>query len=246
MKALFEKFLESMTQGGVGYFLLLLLSFVGLIVVAIVAEIYVKKITKKEDRMPRTKKMTLVALFSALAMVLMLFDFPLWFAPGFYELDFSEVPVLIVSFIAGPMAGFAAEFLKILLKLIFKPTATAFVGEFANLLIGASFVIPASVIYHIRKNKKSAMIGLATGSTVMAAIGSFANAFILLPAYAFLFGGIEVKYLIAAGTEINPMITDIKTFIILAVLPFNILKGVIVSLLTYFIYQRIRKLKIFN
>ena len=53
-------------------------------------------------------------MLSAIATVLMLFEIPLPFAPSFYEIDFSEVPVLIGCFTMGPLAGAAIEMVKIL------------------------------------------------------------------------------------------------------------------------------------
>ena len=92
--------------------------------------------------------MTKIAMLSAAAMVLMLFEFPLPFvAPMFYELDFSEVPVLVGAFALGPVAGIAIEFLKILVNLLINGTITAGVGELANFLVGVSFILPAELIY---------------------------------------------------------------------------------------------------
>src|SRR5690606_16298780 len=91
------------------------------------------------------KSMTIMALLGAISVVLMLFEVPLWFAPPFYELDFSEVPVLIGAFALGPVAGIIIEMLKILLNLVITGTDTAGVGELANFLIGCSFIVPASM-----------------------------------------------------------------------------------------------------
>ena len=84
----------------------------------------------------------------------MYFELPLWFAPSFYELDFSEIPVMICAFAMGPVAGVAAELCKVLLKLVLKGTTTAFVGDFANFVVGCSLVLPASIVYYIRKSKR--------------------------------------------------------------------------------------------
>ena len=98
-----------------------------------------------------TKNLVLMGMFGALAAVLMLFEFPLVFiAPSFYGLDLSEVPVLVGAFSMGPAAGVIIEFVKILVKLLMKPTTTGFVGEMANFVIGCSFVVPAAMIYHVK------------------------------------------------------------------------------------------------
>ena len=93
------------------------------------------------------KKLTLVAIFGAIAALLTLIDFPLLFiAPGFYKLDFSEIPVLIAAFAVGPVAGVLTELLKVLLNLLFNGTVTAFVGEAANFFMGCALIIPAGII----------------------------------------------------------------------------------------------------
>lgn len=201
-----------------------------------------KSTEKKKINISKTQRITLVGIFSALAAVLMYLEIPFFFAPPeAYKLDFSEVPVLIASFLLGPIEGIITEVLKILIKLIIKPTSTAFVGEFANLAVGITFVLPASVIYKIKKTRKSAVIGMCTGTLVMTLAGCFINAFILLPAFAYLFGGVPVSEIIKLGTAVNPAITDMFTFIVLAVVPVNILKGVLVSLVVFFIYKPITK-----
>ena len=103
-----------------------------------------------------TRTIVCVGMLAAISTILMLFEFPLPFiAPGFYELDFSEVPILIGAFALGPVAGVLTELVKILLNLVINGTNTAFVGEFANFVMGCAFVVPASVIYK-EKEKSSA------------------------------------------------------------------------------------------
>jgi len=181
-------------------------------------------------------------MFSAVAGILMYFEFPLPFVPAFYKIDLSEVPILICSFMLGPVAGVAAEFTKIIIKLIIKPTTTAFVGELANFIIGCSFVIPAAIIYRRKKSKKSALIAMGIGIISMTVIGAFMNAFVLLPAFAVLYGGMPVSELIGMGTAVNSSITNMFTFIILAVVPLNLIKGLLTAVVTFLIYKRIGKL----
>lgn len=184
------------------------------------------------------KSMTIMALLGAISVVLMLFEVPLWFAPPFYELDFSEVPVLIGAFALGPVAGIIIEMLKILLNLVITGTDTAGVGELANFLIGCSFIVPASMIYYRNKTIKTAIIGMITGTACMVVLGSFMNAFVLLPAYAYFFK-MPVDALIETGTKVNSKIKSMSSFVFYAVIPFNLLKGVAVSLITLVIYKRI-------
>lgn len=187
----------------------------------------------------KIRTMALVAMLAAVATVLMLFEIPLPFlAPAFYELDFSEVPVLIGAFAMGPLAGVAIELIKILLNFIINGTITAGVGELGNFLIGCSFIIPASMIYHVKKTRKHAIYGMAGGTVFMAAAGCFINAYLLLPAYSAGLG-IPMNALVGMGTAINPAIRNVFTFVLLAVGPFNLLKGIVVSALTLLLYKRV-------
>jgi riboflavin transporter FmnP len=177
-------------------------------------------------------------MLSAVAVVLMLFEIPLWFAPFFYELDFSEVPVLIGAFALGPVAGIIIELVKVLLNLVINGTDTVGIGELANFMIGCSMVVPAALIYQKKKSRKSAIIGLLTGTAIMTAIGSVLNAFVLLPVYAYFYGA-PLDSLIQMGTEVNPGIQNLSTFVLFAVVPFNLFKGTVVSIITILLYKRL-------
>ena len=185
------------------------------------------------------KKLTQIGMLSAIAVVLMLFEFALPFAPSFYELDFSEVPVLIGCFAMGPGAGALIELVKILLNLLINGTKTVGVGELANFVIGCAFCVPAGMIYRRKRTKKGAIWGMVSGTLFMTIAGGFINAYVMLPTYAKAFGW-PLEDLIAMGTKINPAIDDLSTFILYAVVPFNLLKGVLVSLVVALIYKRIR------
>ena len=185
-----------------------------------------------------TREIVTIGMLGAIAVVLMLFEIPLPFAPPFYEIDFSEVPVLVGCFAVGPVAGILIEFVKILLNLVINGTATAGVGELANFCIGCSFCIPAGIIYKRKKTKKGAMIGLISGTLIMTFLGCFINAYIMLPTYAKAFK-IPIEGLIEMGTKVNASITDLFTFVMFAVVPFNLLKGVLVSIIVILIYKKI-------
>ncbi|MDO4345024.1 MAG: ECF transporter S component [Eubacteriales bacterium] len=182
------------------------------------------------------RNMVIIAMLGAVSMILRLFDFPLWFAPSFYEIDLSEVPVMIGTFALGPAAGALIELVKNLLKLVVKGTNTAFVGDLANYLIGCALVVPAGIIYKRKKSKKNALIAMAVGTLFMTVVGCFVNAYVLLPAYGKAFG-MPIDALIAMGTAVNPAIKGLGTFVILAVAPFNIIKGIVVSAVTFVLYK---------
>ena len=153
------------------------------------------------------KALVQIGMLSAIAVVLMMFDIPLPFAPTFYKIDLSEVPVLVGCFAMGPMAGVLVELVKILLNLVLTGTQTAGVGEIANFIIGCSFCVPAGLIYRRNRTRKSALIGMVTGTVLMIVI--------------------------------NSHITSLSTFVMFAVAPFNLVKGIVVSLIVFLIYKKI-------
>ena len=201
-----------------------------------------KKGELKMKKIFTTKNLVLMAIFAALATVLVLLEFPLPFiAPSFYEIDLSEIPVLIGSFIMGPVAGVVIEAVKILLMLLIRGTDTAYVGELANFIIGCCFIVPASIIYKKNKTKKSAFIGMGIGTLLMAAAGVIINYAILIPFYVKAFG-MPLDIIIGMGAKINSLISNKWTFVLICVAPFNIVKGVIDSLITAIVYKRISTL----
>lgn len=218
------------------FFLTCLAIFAVLALVARVAE----RLMKMPSRLNTARTVSYTAMFGAIAAVLMYLEIPLFFAPSFYQLDLSEVPVLICAFYLGPVSGVVCELLKILLKVLIKGTSTAFVGDFANFFVGCALVLPASVCYHIRKSRKSAIWGMVIGTAIMTVFGSFFNAVYLLPKFSQLFG-LPLDSIVAMGTAVNKSITGVSTLVLFAVVPFNILKGIVVSVLTLLLYKRVEK-----
>lgn len=222
--------------------LIFVLEFLGIVLLMFGAAYGAEKAAKKKsgdtERILSTRKITLIGVFSAVAFLLMLLEFPVPFAPSFYELDFSEIPALVGTFAFGPVAGVMIEFCKILLKLVFKGTTTAFVGDLANFVIGCSFILPASILYLNKKTKKTAVIGSVTGTVCMTVFGTAFNAVYLLPKFAQLYG-MPLDAIVGMGTAINPAIDSVATLVIFAVAPLNILKGGSVSLATMLIYKKL-------
>lgn len=218
------------------------LSFLLIIVLLFVVAVFLEKAARKKNDVREaifsTRKIAMIGMFSAVAMLLHLFDFALPFAPSFYKLDFSELPILVGTFAFGPAAGVMMEFIKILLKLFIKGTSTAFVGDLANFVIGCSFILPASVIYAFRKNKKNAIIACITGTLVMTIFGTAFNAVYLLPAFSRLYG-LPLENLLAMGTAVNPLAQEgnIVSFVAACVAPLNLIKGTSVSIVTLLIYK---------
>lgn len=189
----------------------------------------------------RTRYLVQIGMLAGIAVVLMLFDIPLPFAPSFYQIDLSELPVLIGAFAMGPMAGVLIELIKVLLNLVINGTDTAFVGEFANFLIGCALIVPAALVYQRKKTRKSAVIGMLLGTIVMAAVGGVINAYVLLPAYSAAFG-IPIDGLVEMGAAVNRAITSLPTFCLFAVVPFNLVKGLVVSVITLLLYKHISRI----
>ena len=215
----------------------------GVVLAMIAAASLVEKrfLSESVSKVKGTRYLTICAMLGALAMILHLFDFPVVFlAPGFYKLDFSEIPVMIGAFYLGPVGGIIIELVKILLKLVVKGTSTAFVGDLANFMVGCSFAVPAAVVYHLRKTRRMAVIGLVTGTAVMAVFGSMFNAFYLLPAFSKLYG-MPLDAIVGMGSAINPAINSVYTLVLFAVVPLNLLKGVLISVPTMVLYKRISK-----
>lgn len=170
-----------------------------------------------------------ISLLSAIAVVLMFFEFPIPFLPfPWLKIDLSDIPALMGGFAFGPIAGVIIELLKNLLILIVKGTGTYFVGEFANFIIGATLVFPAAYIYHKNKGKKTAFLGMIVGSLFMQIIGIIANVYFLLPAY-----GMKM----AASESIN--------YVMAGLIPFNGVKAIMVSGITYVLYKKVAN-TIFN
>lgn len=190
-----------------------------------------------ENNREKTRKLVSIGMLAGIATILMLFEFPLPFiAPTFYELDFSEVPILIGAFAFGPMAGVMTEFVKILINLVINGTDTAFVGEFANFIMGCMLVLPASLVYQRKKSRRSAIIGLVLGTVCLTVGAVIVNALIMLPFYANV---MPLEAILNLGAAINPAIDSIWSFAIIAVGPFNLIKGVLVSVMTVVLYKHI-------
>ena len=219
------------------------LQFLGIVavifLVAYAFELYSQRKQGTKVKILTTRKIAMTGMFAAISGVLMLIEVPLLFiAPSFYGLDLSELPVLICGFAFGPVAGVGAEFVKIIIKLFFKPTSTAFVGELANFIVGCSLILPATITYRLKKSKKMALIACAIGTICITVVGTLFNAVYLLPKFAQLFGW-PIERIIGMGTEVNAHITDITSFVVLAVAPMNLIKGTLVSAITLLIYKKL-------
>ena len=183
-----------------------------------------------------TKVMVKVSVLATLGMILMFFDMSVGFAPPFLKLDFSDLPALIGAFSMGPMAGVLVQFMKNLLSMLIEGSQTAGVGELSNFIVGSVLVYSAGFIYYGKKTFKTAIIGLAVGVLSMTAVATLSNYFIVFPIYAKV---IPLDQIIELGSKVNRFVVDYKSLILYAVVPFNLLKGTVVSAATLLIYKRV-------
>lgn len=222
--------------------LIFVLEFLAVILVLFVMALLLEKAAQRKrgviEKIFTTRKMAMTGMFAAIAMILHLFDFPIPFAPFFYKLDFSELPILVGAFAFGPAAGVMMEFLKILLKLCIKGTSTAFVGDLANFVVGCSFILPASAIYAFHKNKGGAVAACVTGTVLLTIFGTAFNALYLLPAFSKLYG-MPLEQIIAMGSEVNSFVKEgsIFSFVMVCVAPMNLIKGACSGVVTMLIYK---------
>jgi len=189
------------------------------------------------NRQSSVNLMVKVALLSVISFVIMFIEFPLPLFPPFLKIDLSDIGALVGAFAFGPLAGVAIELLKNILHLM--RTSTGGVGELANFLIGAAMVAPAGFIYAKNKTMKSAIVGLVAGTILMGVVGAFSNYYILIPFYE---NFMPIDQIIGMAQAANSLIVDLKSYIIYAVIPFNLIKGIVVSILTMLIYKRISPL----
>ncbi len=186
-----------------------------------------------------TRMLVSCAVGAAISFVLMLLDFSLPIAPAFIKLDLSDLPPLVLAFSFGPFAGVVTQLVKNLLHLFV--TTTAGVGELSNFLLGCAFVLPAGLIYQRHKTRKTALLAMLAGTLSFSLVGIFSNYFIMFPFYTKV-SGIPMEAIIAMCQKILPFVNNQWKVILLSVTPFNILKGILVSFVTFLIYKRLSPL----
>ena len=189
----------------------------------------------KRERLFTTSNLVKISVLGVLSFLIMYIEFPLMFFPDFLQIDLSDLPAVIGGFALGPVAGLVIELIKNILHFMFK-SQTGGVGEVANFLVGGAFVFVSSGIYFASKTKKMAVVGCIAGTLAMGIAGGLANYFILLPFYTKF---MPIEAIIQMGAKFNSAIVDFNTFIYYSIIPFNIIKGGLVSILTLSIYKKI-------
>ena len=185
--------------------------------------------------MRRTHWIVYVGILTALAELLMFFSFPIPFIPDFLRLDLAELPALVGLFILGPWGAIAIEGLKNLIHLL--PTRTFGIGEMANFIIGCSFIMGV----HLGIRRKWGLgLSLFSGVMVMTLFAALVNRFFLIPLYAWVLG-FPLEAMISLGNKANSSIVDLTDLIVWAIVPFNLIKGLLVSSVTSVVVPRLEK-----
>ena len=189
-------------------------------------------------RKTNIKNIVMTGMLGALSTILMLLEISVPFAPTFVKFDFSELPVIIGGFLMGPVYGVMVAAIKILLNFVFNGTTTAGIGELANFLGSVMYVLPASIIYYRKKTKKVAKVSLAIATIFVSIMMVLANAYVIFPLYITALQ-IPKDAIIGMATATNPLVTDMFSMMLFSVLPFNLLKYGIVSVIAFLVYKKI-------
>lgn len=196
--------------------------------------------SKKEGKKGtvNVRYMTVTAMLSAVAFVLMFLEFPIpQLMPDFIKMDFSELPALIGAFSMGPVCGVLVCLIKNLLHLTV--SSTGGIGELSNFLLGAAFVLPAGLLYKHKKSRKNALIGSLVGAVVMAVFSVFSNYFL---AYPFYYNFMSKEMILATYQKILPSVENILQCLVCFNMPFTFVKGMISVGITFAIYKHISPL----
>lgn len=190
---------------------------------------------RKAKSVINVRYMTVTAMLSATAFVLMFLEFSLpLLMPEFIKMDLSELPALIGSFAMGPVCGVLICLIKNVLHLLIGTTGG--VGELANFLLGVSFVLPAGLVYKYKKSRKSALIGSLTGAVVMAVFSVILNYFLVYPFY---YNVMPEDTILAVYQFIAPSMENMLQCLICFNMPFTFAKGVFSVIITFVIYKHI-------
>ncbi len=186
-----------------------------------------------------TRELVTIGLFSALAYVLMLLESPGYL--GFLRIEFSDVPAILGGLGYGPAAGVFIELIKNLIKVL--STKTIGAGELSNFLVGSAFVIPLSIIYRKWKGKHKLLVGYVVSVISMCIAGMLVNYFITVPIYSNMFGGMEALIGFVGGMTPGflPTIDSIWKLIVIGITPFNVVKGTMMAVVSYYVFKLVKK-----
>ena len=185
--------------------------------------------------MTKASKITYTAVFAAIATVLMYIEFPLPFMPPFLKVDLSGAVVLIGAFIFGIGPAITMIGIKDLIHLTQSQTGGS--GELADFLMLSTLVIVAVLLYRAHKSRKMAAVGCVIGSVAMACMGMLTNYFLIIPFYSAV--GMPIDAILGACAAVNPAINGMGAYLLIGVLPFNLIKGAILTVITMLAYKKL-------
>ena len=178
----------------------------------------------KVKKLLTTANMVKIGILGALAIVLMrTFEIPLPIFPSFLKIDFGDVPAVIATLVIHPLAGVIVVIIKNLLALF--NSSTGGVGEIANVIVGIAYIVPIAFMTRKNASIKNIIIGSVISVILMMGAGMITNALITMPLYG-------EEACIGMGAAINPNIVDKWTFLLYVIAPFNLIKGVLVSIVS--------------
>ena len=187
------------------------------------------------------QKMVLIAMFGTISAILMALEFPIPFFPPFLKMDFSELPVIIGGYIMGPLAGFVVILIKVGLNFFINGTTTMGVGELSNLLCSVFYMVPAVLLYNRKKTKKNAGRSLIFGTLVVSIYAIFNNYFLIFPIYMKVMG-LKMADIVKMSSMVNPLIKDPFTLFAIGIVPFNLIKYSVASIITFIVYKKIKNI----
>lgn len=204
-----------------------------------------KPVVKAGEGLNRTvrvkvRSIAFIGLMGALSTVLMLLRFPLPFLPPFLSFDLSGVMEILGGYMFGPVAAFFIILIKLMLQLVVQGSMSFGTGELQGLILSCAYVMPALFIYHWKKSKKSAVMGMLVSTITVSVVAIITNLYLIIPFYATLFG-MTMDDIIAMCSAVNPAVKDAATMVIMGIVPFNLIKYGATSVVTFLVYKRLSR-----
>ena len=169
------------------------------------------------------KKLVTLAMLAGLSIVLMyLVRFPIIPGASFLEYDMADVPILIGTFLFGPVSGLILVAIVSVVQGLTVSAASGWIGILMHLIATGTFVIVTGLIYRWIQTRKGAVWGLVMGSIAMTAIMIPLNLI-----FTVMFLGVPYDVVVA--------------MLLPAIIPFNLAKAGINSALTFFVYKPVSK-----
>lgn len=199
-----------------------------------------ENLKSRDDARMKVKKIAFIGLMGAVSAVLMLFRFPIPFMPPFLSFDLSGLMEMLGGFMFGPMAAACIIVVKILLQLVMQGSFSLGTGELQNLILSCSYVLPALIIYHRNKTKKMAITGMAVSTIFVSVMAVFTNLYLIIPFHVKLFG-MSMDDIITMCRTVNPAMKNVTSMAVFGLLPFNLIKYGVTSLVTFIVYKRLSR-----